>query len=53
LLKEKCKEDPNALVVDVGANIGYFALYAAKFGCRVEAYEPTPIPSTFVEVAGA
>ena len=27
-------------VVDVGANLGYFSLYAAKYGCQVLAYEP-------------
>ncbi|GLI68297.1 hypothetical protein VaNZ11_012658 [Volvox africanus] len=30
------------LVVDVGANFGYFALYAAMLGCRVVAVEPIP-----------
>lgn len=28
------------LVVDVGANIGYFTLLAANYGCRVQAFEP-------------
>jgi FkbM family methyltransferase len=28
--------------VDVGANIGYFTLMAAAFGCRVLALEPIP-----------
>jgi len=27
LLRSKCSADPNTLVVDVGGNIGYFALY--------------------------
>ncbi|GIL86305.1 hypothetical protein Vretifemale_14701 [Volvox reticuliferus] len=30
------------LVVDVGANFGYFAMYAAMLGCRVVAVEPVP-----------
>jgi FkbM family methyltransferase len=30
------------LVVDVGANVGYFSAYAASFGCRVMAFEPIP-----------
>ncbi len=29
-----------ALVLDVGANFGYFALMAAMYGCRVIAWEP-------------
>jgi FkbM family methyltransferase len=36
---------PGDIVLDVGANIGVFALCAAKQGANVYAYEP--IPSTF------
>eukprot|EP00798_Chlamydomonas_sp_ICE-L_P025661 gene25661-11326_t len=32
-----------AVVLDVGANLGYFALYAAKMGCRVIAWEPVEL----------
>ncbi|KAG2426906.1 hypothetical protein HXX76_012693 [Chlamydomonas incerta] len=31
-----------ALVVDVGANFGFFTAYAAAMGCRVVAVEPVP-----------
>ena len=31
---------PNALFVDVGANIGYFSLYATLMGMRVVSFEP-------------
>ena len=31
---------PGDLVVDVGANLGYFSLMAAAMGCRVIAFEP-------------
>ncbi|PRW60388.1 A disintegrin and metallo ase with thrombospondin motifs 12 [Chlorella sorokiniana] len=30
------------LVVDVGANFGYYSLLAASMGCRVVAWEPVP-----------
>jgi FkbM family methyltransferase len=36
---------PGDIVLDVGANIGVFALCAAKQGAQVYAYEP--IPATF------
>lgn len=41
LLNKKCSEG-NHLVVDAGANLGYFATYAGVMGCRVEAFEPQP-----------
>ena len=33
---------PGSIFVDVGANVGYFALLASTLGARVVAYEPTP-----------
>jgi FkbM family methyltransferase len=46
ILLKACSPDrpprENPLVVDVGANIGYFANYAAAMGCRVVAVEPNP-----------
>jgi 31-O-methyltransferase len=36
---------PGDVILDVGANIGVFSLYAAKQGARVYAFEP--MPSTF------
>jgi FkbM family methyltransferase len=42
-LKEKCKEDPNTTVVDIGGYYGDFGLNAASFGCKVYIFEPTPI----------
>lgn len=30
------------LLVDVGANVGYYSLLAASLGCRVIAFEPSP-----------
>lgn len=40
LFKRLLKEGMN--VVDVGANLGIYTLYAAKAGCNVYCYEPTP-----------
>ena len=39
------------LMLDVGANFGYYSLLAAKLGCRVVAWEPVPIFRAFVETA--
>lgn len=37
------------LFVDVGANFGWFAILAAKLGCRVIGYEPIPVFRAFFE----
>jgi len=39
ILKDGCRQSPSPLVVDVGANIGYFTVYSASMGCRVESFE--------------
>ena len=41
------------LMLDVGANFGYYSLLAAKLGCRVVAWEPVPTFRAFVEAAAA
>lgn len=33
---------PGAVFYDVGANVGFYSLLAAKKGCRVFAFEPSP-----------
>ncbi|KAK9842464.1 hypothetical protein WJX81_001323 [Elliptochloris bilobata] len=55
-LKEACAAKPDAagkrpprLVADVGANFGYYSLYAATMGCRVLAWEPVPTFRAFLE----
>eukprot|EP01097_Dermamoeba_algensis_P006075 TRINITY_DN382_c1_g3_i1.p1 TRINITY_DN382_c1_g3~~TRINITY_DN382_c1_g3_i1.p1 ORF type:complete len:447 (+),score=122.05 TRINITY_DN382_c1_g3_i1:85-1425(+) len=44
--KEEKKKQPKAkkrpLVLDVGANLGYFTTYSAKMGCRVISFEAQP-----------
>ena len=37
------------LMLDVGANFGYYSLLAAKMGCRVIAWEPIPVFRAFVQ----
>jgi len=44
-LQEGISISPGDIVLDVGANIGAFTLFAAQHGARVYAYEP--IPATF------
>ncbi|CAF1205781.1 unnamed protein product [Adineta steineri] len=41
-LYETCKRDPSTIVVDVGAHLGDFGLYAAACGCTVYMFEPRP-----------
>jgi FkbM family methyltransferase len=43
VLRDKCAESPDVWVVDVGANWGYFGLYALSMGCRVLMVEPNPM----------
>ncbi|MBC8145157.1 MAG: FkbM family methyltransferase [bacterium] len=39
--------EPNDVVVDIGAHVGVFALYAASHGAaRIIAYEPSPVNAT-------
>ncbi|EFJ41791.1 hypothetical protein VOLCADRAFT_98168 [Volvox carteri f. nagariensis] len=51
VLAGRClREDGSrALVVDVGANFGWFAVLAARMGCRVIAFEPVPLFRSFLE----
>jgi FkbM family methyltransferase len=38
----RCCAAPGGLVVDIGANYGWFALYSLALGCDVVAFEPVP-----------
>jgi len=43
LLNKACSRTPGGrLVVDAGANLGYFTTYSAVMGCRVVSFEPQP-----------
>lgn len=42
LLADACQRRPGTVVVDVGANIGYFSFLSASMGCYVHAFEPVP-----------
>jgi hypothetical protein len=44
---------PNNLVVDVGANMGYFSAYAFVLGCRVASFEPNQNPRRYLEASAA
>ncbi|KAL1522571.1 hypothetical protein AB1Y20_017556 [Prymnesium parvum] len=49
-LGERCCA-AGGLALDVGANFGYYSLYAAKMGCRVVAWEPVPAFRKFIKAA--
>jgi FkbM family methyltransferase len=50
ILKGRCNLSNPELVIDIGANLGYFSTYAAKMGCKVHAYEPVPSPRRFINI---
>lgn len=51
LLKgDKCSKD-DAIVVDVGANVGYFTVLSAQYNCTVVAVEPSPSAATFTKAS--
>lgn len=45
--------NPAVLVLDVGANSGYFSLLAAASGCRAFAFEPVKDHVYFIELSAA
>lgn len=40
--------EPGSVMWDVGANIGYFSIYAAKRGCKVLAFEPDQMTANII-----
>jgi FkbM family methyltransferase len=41
-LEEKCRNNPNTTVIDIGGYYGDFGIHVASFGCKVYIFEPTP-----------
>ena len=52
MLTARCCAE-GGLVLDVGANLGYYSLFAAALGCRVIAWEPVPRFRAFLEASAA
>ncbi|KAL4449442.1 hypothetical protein ABPG77_007086 [Micractinium sp. CCAP 211/92] len=51
-LKEEClRGGKQGLVLDVGANFGYYSLLAASMGCRSIAWEPVPYFAAYFKYA--
>ena len=50
-LHDKCQQNPNYLVVDVGASLGQFGLYAAACGCQVYMFEVDPMKLALLEAS--
>lgn len=48
---ERCKIKPNDRVMDIGANVGIFSLFAAANGAKVTAYEPFLEPFAYLREA--
>ena len=44
-------QDGRALVVDVGAHVGYFSLLSAAYGCRVASFEPNGLALKYLEAS--
>lgn len=50
-LHDKCQQNPKYLVVDVGASLGQFGLYAAACGCQVYMFEIDPLKLSLLEAS--
>ena len=48
-LKEKCLNETNTTILDVGASLGEFGFYAAACGCQVFMFEIQPKKLFFIE----
>ncbi|KAG0579210.1 hypothetical protein KC19_4G082000 [Ceratodon purpureus] len=46
-------EDGKALVIDIGAHVGYFSLIAASYGCRVISFEPNSVALRYLNLSTA
>ena len=50
-LYDKCQQNPKFLVVDVGASLGQFGLYAAACGCQVYMFEVNPMKLSLLQAS--
>lgn len=50
LRKYGCR-DGKALVVDVGAHVGWFSLVSASYGCRVVSFEPNTVALRYLNLS--
>jgi len=50
-LEEKCRTDNATIVVDIGAYLGDFGLYAAACGCQVYIFEPQPLLHSIIQLS--
>jgi len=49
VLKDGCKK--NEIVLDIGANLGYYGLYAAYKGCQVLFFDPQPLCARRIQMS--
>lgn len=50
-LHDKCQQEPKTIIVDIGASLGQFGLYAAACGCQVYMFEVDPIKLSLLEMS--
>lgn len=50
LRKYGCR-DGKALVIDVGAHVGWFSLVSASYGCRVVSFEPNTVALRYLNLS--
>ncbi len=50
-LYDKCQQNPKLIVVDIGASLGQFGLYAAACGCQVYMFEVNPMKLSLIEAS--
>ncbi|CAF3480501.1 unnamed protein product [Rotaria socialis] len=50
-LHDKCQQNPKTIVLDIGASLGQFGLYAAACGCQVYMFEVDPIKLSLLRMS--
>ena len=48
-LHDRCQQNPRLIVVDIGASVGQFGLYAAACGCQVYMFEVDPLKISLLQ----